>query len=395
MLQVGDMSLFQVIRGGLLLTLLPIVVYTLATVPRPERISAAGVLAFPIVILGTWYVRLSANGNFNAEDLVSSLQVVYWSCWLVLLFSRSHRPTTWRYAVRGLLAGGTIIAVSVFAAFLVNPDTASIYRQQGVEASWGWFLTTKGLTGQLLVCTVIGAYVAAAGRGRFGYIIAAMTTLACYLTYQRSGAVAMVACLLCLWYARWRAEGFRTAVFTGVAALGLLMAVAVYSIPQAVLENLSTRWADVLDPRQWEIGRAGSGRVIFIPAALSAYWNSPLFDQAIGFGYAGMLNTMEQAHGLRIHTHTDVVDALLVAGPAGLASYLTLLIVVWRRTRDLLAGRPELLYARAVAVVYVAHALLTGHIWLPDVMFWYALGLAALVGIGRRGPHRVSRGARP
>jgi hypothetical protein len=221
-----------------------------------------------------------------------------------------------------------------------------------------------------------------------------MAVIACYLTYQRSGAVALVACLLLLWYARWRIEGVRSVVFPLVAVLGLLLALANSSIPQVIQESLSIRWADVLDLRQWEVGRAGSGRAAFIPAALSAYWNSPPFDLAIGLGYSGMLDTLERVQDIRIHTHTDVADALIVAGPMGLAAYVALLVAVWRRTRELLVGRPELYYARALAAAYIVHALLTGHIWLPDVMYWYALGLATLVGIGRPGPYQVSPRAR-
>jgi len=378
------LSVFQVVRGPLLLLSLALLVPALSRASRSACLAVAAVFVFPCVLVCSGVLEAANRSALQPETLIAVLQSFYWVAVLALVLLRAERAETSHVIDNGLMAGGVLAAICVIVVLYIGGGTRNIYQDSGVNASWGWFFTTKGLSGQLLVCSVVALVAGTERKARWPYAVAACSGAAAFLTYQRTGLVALVFAAAWMFISRWRRGVFILVRDLAVIGAAAYLVLSVPRVQTALVDNLSVRWHDVLDETMRARGRSGSGRASLLPDAWAAFVSGDAVDVSFGRGFAGMLDTVEKAGYIRIHTHNDALDVLLVGGTVGGLALLLLLLTTWRSLISPLAGTVRWRYSFALVLIWAVHAVFTGQLWLPDAMCWYALGLGAVLAGARR-----------
>lgn len=372
-LYIGPYSLLQVLRGAVLMVLL---VYALLAEQRDERSTATGWISVTVAVclavfaLNEFYSR----GELPLGSVVAGVQILYWTlAWHVATLVIRDRAGAAMVA-RGLLAGALVTAVSVFYAYVA--DAPSLYRTQGIEASAGWFTSAKGIAGTLGAGALLAGYLAWHSRKALYYAAAALCVCALLLTYARAGIVAV--CCALAWLLIWVASGGfgRQSVWARRMLVSSVIAGGLFFY-RAGTESIVRRWSDLQQP-----GYAGSGRLILWQAAVQRFLDGSATEQVFGIGYSGMLDLTERATGLRLHTHNDPMDLLLMGGMAGMVVLAVVLGGIAWQIRRIPYRSPEFAVAIAVLIVLLVQGCLTGQIFLPDVMVYYLLALTAVNAIG-------------
>jgi O-antigen ligase len=305
-------------------------------------------------------------------NLIPYVQMAYWvTVWYaaqVWIRDGSNARTV----LKGLMTGAVITAASVCYAYMAGVDN-SVYEIEGVKASSGFFVSGKGIAGTLVVGGLTAAYLGIARRP-WRYAFAAVFCFgACVLTYARAGFVAL--CLTLLWLVIWatlfhfHSEGRWVRRLVVVACVG-----AALLITNIGVTDLSRRWSDLKDPN-----RAGSGRLQIWAAAAESFSQATVTEQFAGRGYEGMVDVIEGKIGNRIHTHNDVLDMLVMGGMMGI---VVLLLVFGTLAAQIVRAPtrcPEFAAAAAVLLGCVCQAILTGQLFMPDVMTYYVLAITALL----------------
>jgi hypothetical protein len=377
---IWGLSVFQAVRGGLLVVSLALLAHELRRCDRRTFRDAAVVFLYPLALTFATVVEVASRSTLEAETVVALLQSFYWVAVLALVLTRVDHPGS-RVIENGLLVAGSVAAASVLIVFVLRGAPENAYQIAGVDASWGWFFTMKGLTGQLLVAGIVAAMVARTRGARWAYGVAAAAVAATFLTYARTGQVALAVALLWLFLTRSRKSPW--ALAREVAVVGAVVAIAL-SVPRvqpALADNLSLRWRDVIDEGMRDQGKAGSGRANLLPDSWRAFASGGAVDVVVGRGFAGMRDAVDQAGYSRMHTHNDLLDLLLATGFLGFLAMTWLVATAWRRLK---AAGGQWRYSLAIWLVWGVHGALTGQLWLPDAMAWYGLGLGAVAASGRR-----------
>jgi O-antigen ligase len=148
------------------------------------------------------------------------------------------------------------------------------------------------------------------------------------------------------------------------------------------------RWADL-----GSSDAAGSGRVMIWKAAIDNILNGTPSDQVFGHGFDGMLDLIYTSIGVRLHTHNDVFDMLLVGGLFGL---LILALVFSGLVTQLQAHpkSPEFAVAVGILIVLCCQGFFTGQMFLPDVMAYYLLSITTVLSFETGGLGEARRFAR-
>lgn len=371
-LHAGPFSLLQVLRGTLLVILLA---YALLAEQR-GRFTPTGWIS--LAVAGC-LVLFAANefyqrGELPQTSVVAQVQILYWTLAWHVAATLIRGRTSAALVANGLVVGALLTAISVVYGYVVGAP--SFYRTQGVEASAGWFISAKGIAGTLTAGALLAGYLAWKRRKPALYAAAALCVCALLLTYARAGMVAVCCALgwLLIWTA---ANGFgRQSVWARRMLLASAIAGAVFFY-QAGTESLVLRWSDLKQPSY-----AGSGRLILWHAASERFLNGSATDQVFGIGYAGMLDLTERATGVRLHTHSDPLDLLLIGGIVGLIMLGLVLGGIVHQIRRVPFRSPEFAVAVAMFLVMLAQGCLTGQVFLPDVMTYYLLALTAVLALG-------------
>ncbi len=371
------LSVFQVARGLLLLASAPLLARGLSRVSDRDFRMVAAVFLYPLALVFSAALEAASRSAVEIETVIAVLQSLYWVVVLALVLLRTGRSGQSRALENGLMAGGVAAAASVIVALVLGGGTRNVYQDAGVDASWGWFLTTKGLSGQLLVCSVVALMVGSERRSWLAYVVAACSATAAFLTYQRTGLVALVIAAVWLFVSRRRRAVWLVIRDLAVIGLAAYVVVSIPRVESVLADNLATRWRDVLDEGMRAQGRSGSGRVSLLPDAWGEFVSGRVGEVWLGRGFAGMLDAVERAGYIRIHTHNDILDVLLVGGIVGFLALVALLATVWRRLMPPFSNPTRWRYSFAIVLVWATHAMLTGQLWLPDAMSWYVLGLGA------------------
>ena len=378
------LSVFQVVRGPLLLLSLALLAPALSRATRREFRAVSVVFLYPLALASSAVFEAASRWAVQPETVIAVLQSFYWVTVLALVLLRAERAETSRTLENGILLGGTLAAASVLAAFVVGGGEENLYRMSGVDASWGWFLTMKGLTGQLLVASVVAYMVGRERRARWAYAVSGGCAVASFLTYSRTGLVALALGSVWLLVTRRRRRIFILARDLAVVGLTAYVVLSIPRVQSVLSDNLATRWRDVLDEGMRAEGRSGSGRATLLPDSFGAFVSGDAGEIWMGRGFAGMLDAVEKAGYIRIHTHNDPLDVLLVGGIVGFVALALLLVTTWRRLMPPYSNRSHWRYSFALVLVWAAHAIFTGQLWLPDAMCWYVLGLGTVSAGARR-----------
>jgi hypothetical protein len=376
-IELGPVSLLQLMRGVLVLVFLLIIAQALSrnwsNVTRIPMPAAAAV-----AILGMAASKeLIGTGALSMSSLAAYGQMLYWVLLWTTVSILCRRTDQRDLILRGLARGACLTAISVIAGLLFG--AINYYKDESVTSSAGWFDTAKMITGPLVVGGVLILYLARDKRSWIPCFSACLCFSACVVTYARAGSVALL--LVLIWLAVWRVLVARDQEGKWLDRFLIVVVGACIVVPITVdTSKLLARWSD----------KGGSGRATFWAVAVDAYVTEPVPAQALGIGYRSMSEMLLRNYGDDIkHTHNDMLDALLVSGLVG-ALWLTGLIASFAH-RVLLSNISTVEGAAGIAIVltYICHSLLTGQIWGTDAMTYYTLSLTCLPRVS--GYPRVNR----
>ena len=279
-----------------------------------------------------------------------------------------RRPEDFRVILGGLAIAGTYAATSVLAVYFLGMEELSPY--EGIAASAGGLNTAKGLGGILVVTGLVWIWLTRRSHQLLGAAGFVLCYVALVLTYQRAGLVA--GGLAALWLASWRILRPRGPPDRNWAFRPILLSLVPALMITLVLgtTDLEKRWNDLGD-----VDKAGSGRAALWQEAAAVHAEADLLGKVVGIGYADLLAHIESRRGPRIHSHTDVLDALVIYGVLGLLCWLAvnwaILQMILRKGLTLPASAAAL----AVFLVMVLECVLTGQMFGPHVMSFYLLAI--------------------
>ncbi len=331
---------------------------------RLHRFPAAWRPVLPAVLCVAGSVVLSgacllAEGRLSMETAVAAGQIAYWLVlWLtVLVVCTSAREC--RVILGGIVVTGMYMAASVVYLYVSKGQDGSIY--EGFVGNAGGFHTAKGLTGILAIAGLAAVWLFRERSRLLGISILFLCLAGMLLTYQRAGQVglALAVVWLAVWYGRRRRSAGWALYPVVILAMALLVMLATVGT-----EDLEKRWDDI-----WEGDKAGSGRVGFWKTAFEHYTQMDVLSQISGIGYTDMADAMERKHGARIHTHSDVLDFLLMFGAVGLAAFLVMHVVLLRMIW--LSGSSAFGIAIALYLVMASQSALTGQALCTTAMSCY------------------------
>jgi hypothetical protein len=366
-INLGPVSLAQAVHGLLLFVFLAVIAGRTSRIAESAHPVALAAAFFGAAVILSAVVRI-INSGLSLEDVTNDLKVLYWpAAWMAYMVV-CHKPEDFRVILGGLAVAGTYAAASVFAVYFLGIEELSPY--EGIAASAGGLNTAKGLGGILAVAGLVWIWLTRERRpwlGAAGFVI-------CYgalaLTYQRTGLVAGGAAAL--WLAAWRIFGTK-----GPAPRNWALRPVVLSLVPVLMVTLALgtadiekRWNDLLDA-----DKAGSGRVVFWQEAAAIHQQADLPGKVVGIGYSALVDGMESNYGARIHSHSDVLDALVIYGVLGLIGWLA---VYWAILRMILRrglAWPASAAALAVFLVMALESVFTGQMFGPHVMTFYLLAI--------------------
>jgi O-antigen ligase len=368
------LSLAQVYHGFMLCV---VSLYLICRLRRPCEKPLATVVCIVMFLLITGASTLMAlryNGHVQ-EDVIAFSQILYWVlAWLIYVIECST-PEGCRLALRGVLAGGVYMAISVVLLHVFGGDAYS--RYEGVEASFGGFSTAKSLGGILCVAALLSLRIRST-PWQAGLLCVSLAGL--MLTYQRAGQLAMVAAIL--WIAGTHVKTrVREVLLSGrsVVAFACILVVAAGFVDT---DALAERWKDV----DLSLGgKAGSGRLGLWTDAIRAFEDLNWLDRMLGIGYSGMRDAMleEGLGGNRKHTHSDILDILLAFGILGMLGWIALHYAVIQTVRACPKSSAACAIAGAVYIVFLVESLMTGQVFGPATMIAYLGAITGLCGAAR------------
>ena len=376
---IGPLSLAQVFHGILLVALLAAMLRRVIRVAAPARPAVIAAVFFAASIILSAVVQ-SIDGRLCMEDIVSDLKVLYWlTAWMACIVL-CRRPEDFGTILYGLVIAGTYAAASVLAVHFLGMEELSPY--EGIAASAGGLNTAKGLGGILAVTGLVWIWLT---RWNFRLLGAAgfvLCNIALVLTYQRAGLVA--GCVAALWLGGWRLFKPNGAAVQNWAFRPIVLAIAPVLLITFVLgtADLEKRWEDISDP-----DKAGSSRAAFWQEAAAIHSRADLPGRAVGIGYAGLLDGMEARWGSRIHSHSDLLDVLVVYGVLGLLCWLAVYLAILQMILREGLGLPAAAVGMAIFLVMVLECVFTGQMFGPHVMSFYLFALCG-VCLGSRDRQR-------
>jgi len=395
-INLGPLTLAQAFHGLLLVVFLAVIAgRSFLRIAEP---------VYPVAIAATFFgatIVLSAiarglGGGLSLEDVTNDLKVLYWPAAWMACMVLCRRPEDFRVILGGLAVAGTYAAASVFAVYFLGIEELSPY--EGIAASAGGLNTAKGLGGILAVTGLVWIWLTYERRpwlGAAGFVIC---YVALALTYQRAGLVAGGAAAL--WLAAWRIFGAMPRQRrlgmrrggcgdpprTGLSCTGLscvavprnwaLRPVMLSLVPILIVTfvlgatDMEKRWNDL-----WDADKAGSGRALFWQEAAAIHQQADLPGKVVGIGYGALVDRMESRYGARIHSHSDVLDALVVYGVLGLIGWLAVYGAILRMILRRGLAWPVSAAALAVFLVMALESVLTGQMFGPHVMSFYLLAI--------------------
>lgn len=380
----GPLSMLQVVRGALFILALAMVATSPRAAGKVGRAVGAIVLSIALCLTVIAAHEGLASDGLVLPSLIAYSQIEYWLLMWYLGAAWITDSTKAGTVANGLVAGALITAASVYYGYVIGVPT--VYRMEGVAASSGWFISAKGIAGSLVTGGLVAAYLGHRRRSGWMTLVALFCLGASFLTYARAGMVALLGSLtwLCVWSLGTRLKASLWARRLLIAAV-CGAAVLVYSIGT---EDLLMRWADV-----GSSDAAGSGRVMIWKAAIDNILSGTPSDQVFGHGFDGMLDLIYASIGVRLHTHNDVFDMLLVGGLFGL---LILALVFSGLVTQLQAHpkSPEFAVAVGILIVLCCQGFFTGQMFLPDVMAYYLLSITTVLAFETGGSGEARRFAR-
>lgn len=372
----GPLSLLQAARGAELAILVVLVVWAMTHRPRIDR-AFAGLVVVSAVAFAC--MVLSELRKYGTIDLVSIVGVTQIAFILVLWAAASalcRQPKDCQAILVGIAMGALISALSVLVVFLRQERVTEAYG--GIMATSGLFFSAKYLVGSWIVGGFIWMSLPLKRWHLLGMIAAGACFLAIFATYNRTGqlCLAISVCWAGYWQICLGSDRADSRWARQLLVLALLASVVFLLFVGTT--NLAQRWSDLADR-----DTAGSGRLLLWAIATMWALNAHIADQISGIGFRGMYDVIEASIGLRIHTHSDIFDMLMIAGLAGLLMYATLLKSLWAVIRR--QHRSSSAHAIGVTafLTFFFASVLTGQMTQPTAMTTYVLAILATLPLSQ------------
>lgn len=365
-------SLLQIYRGSLLPLLFILSWHSLSR--RKLRIEGIviGLVAIVSVFVIVALKEVLVRGALSMTSTIAYVQILYWVTAAMLAVIVCTSKDACIRVIKGVIIAGLVSATSIGVGYAIG-DATQYYSYEGVYSSSGLFRTGKSISGMLIVAALCIGFIDVKRRGRRWLLIcgALICVGASMLTFARAGMVAFALALgwLLIWVGR---STKRSATAKWVWGMTWLVIITGLVFVDRAGDEVSRRWSDV---SQGE--RAGSGRVGIWKTAIDMFEMGDPIDMSVGVGYEGMYDLMQRGYGVRIHTHTDVLDMLLVSGVVGMLAYAVLWVMVIREVGGLRRRSKHYGIGGAIALVWFIQAMFTGQLFAPDAMCWYVIGFIA------------------
>ncbi len=375
-LVIGPLSLLQAMRGAVLVA----AVWVAATLP-PNRGRLRSRVCRITTLIGAGVAVIAMNdialSRLEVGTIIAYVQIAYWlTIWYVGVATITDAPSALIVA-KSMVIGALITGASVYYGYITGSALNAVYSGAGVEASSGWFVSGKGIAGSLVAGALLAAYLGYRRHPWVSILLALFCMGASFLTYARSGLIAMCAALI--WLSMW-SVGTRLSSRSSWALRLVLASLcgAVIVTALAGTADLAMRWADLDDPE-----KAGSGRLLLWTAAARSFMNGSPVEQLFGRGFQGMLDMVYASLGVVLHTHNDLLDMLVIGGVLGLIVLGLVFTGIVVQIRSARPASPEFAVAVAILVVLGCQAFFTGQLFLPDVMSFYLLAITAVLACAR------------
>jgi hypothetical protein len=375
-LVIGPLSLLQAMRGSVLIA----AVWVAMTLPR-SRGRLRSTVCHITILIGAGVAVIAMNdialSGLEVSTIIAYVQIAYWlTIWYVGVATITNARSALIVA-KSLVIGALITGASVYYGYITGSALNAVYSGAGVEASSGWFVSGKGIAGSLVVGALLAAYLGYRRHTWVSVLLALFCMGASFLTYARSGLIAMCAALI--WLSTW-SVGTRFSTRSSWASRLVLASLCGAVIVTALVgtADLATRWADLDDPE-----KAGSGRLLLWTAAGRSFLNGSPVEQLFGRGFQGMLDMVYASLGVVVHTHNDLLDMLVIGGVLGLIVLGLIFTGIVVQIRSAKPASPEFAVAVAILVVLGCQAFFTGQLFLPDVMSFYLLAITAVLACAR------------
>ncbi len=369
-----SVSMLQVLRGSLVTIMTCVVLRSFYAIGLHDRAALVAGMLFIYSFAFYLCKEVLNTGSLELENVTHYVQIVYWlEVWLLATMA-FDTPRRRHFALVCIVAGALMSSASIFYGYLTG--TRLTYEYQQIAASTGLFNSGKGVAGVLVVSGIASAYLLRERANSIGVVIACLMFTAAFLTYARAGLVALCAELLTIGV--WSLIRCPSAATTRWARRLLAGCVLLGVIGYLIIgtADLTARWADMMDPDQ-----AGSGRITFWKVALDSFWDAGLSEQLLGRGYVGMYAVMQSGYGMRIHTHNDLLDMLLVGGVMGVVCLVIFWATLIARLRLLHVASAEYGAGLAILAGLFAQSLLTGQIFDPSTMAVYVIAFVCVTAV--------------
>jgi len=364
----GPLSVLQALRGAEIVLLLILGIWAIAYRPRIDRafvgLSVASVAAAACILLS----EVRNYGSMEFGSLIGVVQLAYVFILWLAVSTLARKPEDCRTVLVGIAVGALISAISVLITFIRQDRITAAYG--GVVATSGLFFSAKYLIGGWIVGGFIWMYLPLRRFHALGIAAAGLCFLALFATYNRTGQLCLAASVAwaCYWYWRHAERGPETRwarqllILSAISVVAFLLFVGTTDIAQ--------RWSDLADR-----DTAGSGRLLLWTVATMWALDTSPANLLSGTGFRGMYDVMETATGLRIHTHSDIFDMLMISGVIGLVMYLLLVRNFHRIVQRQLRSSSAHAIGVTALVTFLLSSALTGQITQPTAMTTYILAI--------------------
>lgn len=376
---VGGFSFFQIYRVAITLGMILIVCAKPVSHMRDSRsvnrLFFAALACFAVFSVKE-YVETSALSTLS---LAAYTRIAYWLVLWRLVTALPPDSTTDRILIAGIIVTACIMACAVYGSLLTGSNR--IYQEEAELAVSGGFRSGKTVAGPVLVGSVLTLYSAYMTKRIVMTIVTVLCWGAVLMTYNRTGMVCIVACVL--WLGAWTVLFGRAnrRWVRGATLVVMLLAIGVAAIIlSGRYEGFVNRWDDVsLDSGD----AAGSGRAGLWLTAIDWFRDTDPLDQAFGIGYVGMFrqNYIRLGNPM-IHAHSDIFDLLYMGGLLGIGLWACILMTCLRVCRDGVKAQyrsVEFAMLGCLYLILLTYSVLTSAFYGPLLMSCIIIGIVTLI----------------
>ncbi len=302
---------------------------------------------FAIVSL---YMSVFRAFDERTVEITYALRFILWFVFALVLEVGLFSPKQIKTIVRFFWLGAIIQCCVAIVCYAFHLGGGSIYSD--INASAG----SKYVSGKMIVSFVVLEIILSlywfikSQKNRGVFLLTLILGFSVILfSFNRAGQLGLTVAVL--WGTSWLIRKKRVKL---LAAASFAAFVVVAFLTSAKGDLFLDRW------RQIERDE-GSGRVEILNTAVNNVWD-PKSPEAllIGRGYHKTKNLMNNVFGIRIGTHSDLLDFVTSYGLVGLVFYIVIISKFFSFSGKLPGNSLERFCCRATTVAFIVMSLVTG-----------------------------------